>query len=114
MNMTVLGVVFALAFFACLAAIAHFTAKKVIDKPLEEARARRSFVAELVDDLMAHRWRVIIIIALLVAVDKHFRLSGGLLQSRLAIAVLIAVLFTGRLLLRRRAGQVAGASASSE
>lgn len=105
MSMTILGVVFAIALFACIAVLAHFTSKAVIDKPLEEARARRSPVAEVVDDLLNHRWLVIIGLALLVAVDKRLRVSGGLLQSRMVLAAVIAVAFTGRLLLRRRAGQ---------
>ena len=77
----------------------------MIDKPLKEARARRSPVAEVVEDLQNHRWRVIIVPALLGAVNKHFRVSGGLLQSRLVIAAVIVGLFVGRLLLRRRADQ---------
>jgi len=100
--MTILGVVFVIALFSCLAVLAHFTRRRVIEKPLNEARARRSAVAEFVDDLQNHRWTVIIVIALLVAFDKSFRFSGGLLQSRLWIALVILVLFVGRLLLRRR------------
>ena len=99
--MTILGVVFVIALFSCLAVLAHFTRRRVIEEPLKEARARRSAVAESVDDLQNHRWTVIIVIALLVALDKSFRFSGGLLQSRLLIALVILALFVGRLLLRR-------------
>jgi hypothetical protein len=78
--MTILGVVFAIAFFSCLAVLAHFTRRRVIEEPLKEARSRRSAVAEFVDDLQNHRWTVIIVVALLVTLDKYFRISGGLLQ----------------------------------
>ena len=84
----------------------------MIDKPLKEARARRSPVAEVVEDLQNHRWRVIIVPALLGAVNKHFRVSGGLLQSRLLMAA--TVLFVGRLVLRRSADQSKGSPNSSE
>jgi hypothetical protein len=100
--MTVFGVVFAIAFFACLAALAHFTRRKVIEEPLEKARARRSPVAAFVDDLQRHRWPVIIVLAVLVAVDKSYRFSGGLLQSTLVLVALITVVFAGRLLLRAK------------
>jgi len=102
-SMTTLGVVFAIALFSCIAVLAHFTRKKVIEEPLKEARARRSAIAEFVDDLQKHRWVAIIAVALLVAVDKSLRLSGGLLQSRLVIAIVITLFFVGRLLLRQRA-----------
>jgi hypothetical protein len=108
MSMTILAVVFAIALFSSLALLSHFTAKKVIEEPLKEARARRSLVAEFVDDLQNHRWTVIIVIALLVAVDKSFRFSGGMLQSRLMIGLVITVFFVGRLLLRQRAQQSQG------
>jgi len=67
-----------------------------------------------VNDLLNHRWRVIIVLAVSVAVDKHFRLSGGLLQSRLVMAAVFKVLFVGRLLLKRRADQAKRAGDSSE
>lgn len=97
--------VFVVAFFACLAVLAHFTSKTVIDKPLQDARARRSPVAELVDDLQNHRWLVIAVLASLVAIDKHFQLSGGVLQSRLVLAAAMTTLFLIRLVLRRSAAQ---------
>ena len=108
MNVTILGVVFAISLFSCLAVLAHFTRKKAIEEPLKEARLRGSAVAEFVDDLQNHRWTVIIVVALLVAMDKYFRISSGLLQSRMVIAIVITVFFIGRLLLRQRPQQVQG------
>jgi len=104
--MTVLGVVFVFALFSGLGLMAHFTRKRVVEEPLREARARGSAVAEFVDDLQKHRWTVIILVAVLVAVDRSLRLSSGRLQSKLVIAVLITALFAGRMLWRRRAGSV--------
>src|SRR5436190_23804366 len=101
MSMTILGVVLAIALFSCFAVLAHFTRRRVIEEPPKEARARRSAVAEFVDDLQNHRWTVIIVLALLVALDKSFRFSGGFLQSRLVVGTVITLLFVGRLLLRR-------------
>jgi hypothetical protein len=112
MNITALGVVFTITLFSCIAVLAHFTRKRVIEEPLKEARARRSVVAEFVDDLQKHRWTAIIAVALLVAVDKSFRFSGGLLQSRLVIAIVITAFFVGRLLLRRRTQHVEANSSS--
>jgi hypothetical protein len=103
--MTTLGVVFAIALVTCIAVLAHFAQRRVIGETLNKARARRSAVAEFVDDLQQHRWTVIIALALLVAIDKSFRFSGGLLQSRLMIATLITVLFIGRLFVRQHARQ---------
>jgi len=102
MGMTVLGVVFVFALFAGLILLAQFTRKRVIDAPLNEGRARNSAVAELVDDLQKNKWTVIIGLAVVVAVDKSFRVSNGLLQSRLVMAILIGAFFVGRLWLRRR------------
>jgi hypothetical protein len=104
MSMTLAGVLFVVSLLACLAVLTHLTRRKLIEQPLQQARARRSPVAEFVDDLQRHRWIVILGLALLVAVDKHYRFSGGLLQSSLALSVLITVIFAGRLLQRWRAG----------
>jgi hypothetical protein len=105
MSMTILGVVFTIALFSCLAVLARITQRKVIEEPLKEGRARGSAITEFVDDLQNHRWSVIIALALLIALDKAYRFSGGLLQSRLAIGTVITVFFVGRLLLRRRPQQ---------
>ncbi len=99
--MTMLGVLFAVALFSCLAVMSHFAKEKLIEQPIKAARARRSPVADFVDDLQRHRWIVIIGLALLVALDKSFRFSGGLLQSKLALTIVITVIFVGRMLLRR-------------
>jgi|WetSurMetagenome_2_1015567.scaffolds.fasta_scaffold85277_2 hypothetical protein len=104
-SMTTLGVVFAIALFSGIAVLAHFARRRVIEEPLHNARARRSAVAEFVDDLQQHRWLVIISLALLVDLNKSFRFSGGLLQSRLLIASLITMLFVGRFFLRQHARQ---------
>ncbi|MGJ5816328.1 hypothetical protein [Paludibaculum fermentans] len=99
--MTTLAGLFAVTLFTCLAVLPHCTRKKVIEEPLRQARARNSPVAAFVDDLQQHRWIVIIGLAILVALDKHFGLSGGFLQSRWVLAILITSIFLGRLLLRR-------------
>jgi len=105
MSMTILGVVFTIALFSCLAVLARITQRKVIEEPLKEGRARGSAITEFVDDLQNHRWSVIIVLALLIALDKSYRFSGGFLQSRLVIGTAITVFFVGRLLLRRRPRQ---------
>ena len=102
MNLTILGVVFAVTFFLFFALLAHISRKKLIELPVKQARSRQAPVAEFVDDLQRHRWMVIVGIALLVAVDKHFRIFGGLLQSWLVIAIVVTALFLARLLWRRR------------
>jgi hypothetical protein len=99
-----LGVLFVVALFSCLAVMSHVTTEKRIEQPLKTARARRSPVAEFVDDRQHHRWIVIIMLALLVALDKSFDFSGGLLQSKFALAIAITVIFAGRPLLRRSPG----------
>ncbi|QOY91275.1 hypothetical protein [Paludibaculum fermentans] len=101
MSLTILPALFAVTLFLCMAVLLHLTRKKLIEEPLQQARARRSPIAAFVDDLQHHRWIVIIGLALLVALDKHFGFSGGLLQSRLVLAILITSIFLGRLLLRR-------------
>lgn len=102
MGITTLGVVFVIALLSCLVVVSYFT-RKVIEAPLKEGRARGSAVTEFVDDLQKHRWPVIVVLALLVALDQSYRFSGGLLQSRLLIAAVITAFFIARLLLRRRA-----------
>lgn len=101
--MTLFAVVFAVVFFTGLAVMSRFAGKKFIDEPLKEARARRAPVAEFVDDLLRHRWIVIVVLAVLVALDRSWRFSGGLLQSRLGLGALITAIFVGRLLMRRTA-----------
>ena len=102
MSMTTLGVVFVIALFSCIAVMAHFTRRRILQEPHKDAPARRSAVAEFADDIQNHRWTAIIAVALLIAVDKYFRISGGLLQSRLVLAIVITVFFVGRQLLRER------------
>jgi hypothetical protein len=101
--MTIPGVLLAIAFLLCLAVMAYAAREKLIEQPLSKARARRSPIAEFVDDLQQHRWIVIVGLALFVAVDKSFGFSRGWLQSPLVMAVVITVIFVGRLLLRRLA-----------
>ncbi len=101
MSMTLFAAVFAIALLSCLAVLARFTQKKAIEEPLKEGRARGSVVVEFVDDLQKHRWPVIVAIAVLVALEKSYHFSGGLLESRWVIGLVITALFAGRLLLRR-------------
>ena len=75
MSMTILGVVFTIALFSCLAVLARITQRKVIEEPLKEGRARGSAITEFVDDLQNHRWSVIIALALLIVLDKAYRFS---------------------------------------
>lgn len=103
MSLSVFSVVFAVALFSGLAVMGHLTRKTVVEEPPKEAPARRSAVAEFTDDLLKHRWKVIIVLALLVALDKFLRFSGGLLESRLVMTSAIAIFFIVRLLLRQRA-----------
>lgn len=110
--MTTLAVLFAVTLITCLAVLLHFTKKKVIEEPLEQARARNSPIASFVDDLENHRWTVIIGIAVLLAIDKQFGFSGGWLQSRLVLAILITLIFVLRLLTRRNAAPPPAASAA--
>ena len=70
----------------------HFAMEILIEQPLKVARTRRSPVAEFVDDLQHHQWMVIIPLAPLVALGKSFGFAGGLLQSKLAIAVVLTVI----------------------
>ena len=63
--MTIPGVLLAIAFFLCLAVMAYAAREKLIEQPLSKARARRSPIAEFVDDLQQHRWIVIVGLALL-------------------------------------------------
>lgn len=84
MSMTIIGVLFAVALFSCLAVMEHVTKEKLIEQPLKAARLRRAPVAEFVDDLQRHRWIVIIVLALSIALDRSFGFSGGLLQSEFA------------------------------
>jgi hypothetical protein len=104
MSMTLAGVLFVVSLFSCLALLSYLTRKKVIDPVLQQGRAHRSPVTEFVDDLLRYRWVVIIGLAVLVALDRSLGFSGGLLQSRLALAVLITLIFVGRLLARPRPG----------
>lgn len=110
--MTTLAVLFAATPITCLAVLLHFTKKKVIDEPLQQARERHSPIASFVDDLQNHRWIVIIGLAVLLAIDKQFGFSGGWLQSRLVLAILITLIFVVRLLTRRNATLPPAASAA--
>lgn len=103
MTTTITALLFGVVLFSSLAVLSHLTRKRIIEPTLQAGRARRSPIAEFVDDLEKHRWLVIILLALLVALDKYFGFSHGLLQSRLTLAVCITLLFAGRLLMRRSA-----------
>ena len=81
--------------------MAHLTRRRLIEEPLKEARSPRSAVAEFVNGPAESPLDRIIVVALLVALDKYFRISGGFLQSRLVVGTVITLLFVGRLLLRR-------------
>jgi hypothetical protein len=102
MGITALGVLLGVILFASLAAMSYITREKVIEQPMRQARARGSAVAEFVDDLQRYRWGVILGLAVLVVIDKRWRFSGGLLQTRLALAGVVTLIFVGRMVWRRR------------
>lgn len=113
--MTLFVAVFAVTLMAGLAFTSRLAARKPIDEPLQEGRAQNSAVSEFLDDLLRHRWIAIIALAVLVALDRHWRFSGGFLQSRMGLSLVVVAIFAGRLLMRRAtpAATAAGGSPST-
>ena len=98
------GVVFAVAMLGCRLVLERWSRKRAIEEPVRQGLARGSAVAEFTHELMRERWLGMVGLALVLVVDRIFRISGGLLESRLVLAVVVTAIFAGRVWLRRSVG----------
>ena len=102
MSPFVIGVVFVVVLLTSILVLNRLVWKQAVEKPLAEGRARNSPVAAFTDDLLRHKWLVVISLALVVFLDKTFHMFGGVMESRWVIAGVIVVIFGARQVMRKR------------
>jgi hypothetical protein len=96
MSMFFVGALFFVVFFSSLFFLHRIVWKRAVERPVAEGLAKGSPVAGFTDDLLRHKWPVVIALAVLVFLDKTFHAFGGVMESRWVIAGVVVVIFGAR------------------
>lgn len=97
-----IGALFLVTLVFGIVALSRLTQQKATDKDLEKAaRAQQFAVVGFTKDLKNKSWIVILVGAPMVALDKHYGIFGGLMNSKLVLGIAIVAIFVVRAYLRR-------------